>query len=216
MDDLERRGNLHLIRRLTLPASFEAGRAELESNGSTEETMTYDHYRGPSPPPRLVAYSVSGWIEDDDGNREQLETERIVSDDAGSAAREYVRPRVGQIDLRRATGSPGGPGTFTGTTTLGPVGIVVRLAEKIGNEPTDGDGDPIVWIVPPECQGQIVEVAYSRSYDAHGYKRVTDHSTGSVTYYSAEFDSAGTYPLEWEPWNGSPYLPDGVEWKPVI
>jgi hypothetical protein len=115
---------------LTLPTSFEAGRAEFKSNGSTEETMTYDHYRGPSPPPRLVAYLVSGWIEDDDGNREQLETERIVSDDAGSAAREYVRPRVGQIDLRRATGSPGGPGTFTGTTALGRVGIVVQLAEK--------------------------------------------------------------------------------------
>lgn len=50
--------------------------------------------------------------------------------------------------------------------------------------------EDIRWDVPARNQGQIVEVAYGdhRRYGSeanHGapYKRVTDHSEGSVTYY---------------------------------
>jgi hypothetical protein len=54
-----------------------------------------------------------------------------------------------------------------------------------GDAPTDGR-----WDVPPQNQGQIVEVAYHakpkqgyESCDGEPYKRVVDRSDGSVAYY---------------------------------
>ena len=52
----------------------------------------------------------------------------------------------------------------------------------------------IVWVTPARSQGQTVETSYSRgipgarlvNYDAadgDAYRRVTDHSGGTVTYY---------------------------------
>jgi hypothetical protein len=55
-------------------------------------------------------------------------------------------------------------------------------------------GGKIIWVTPRRCQGQIVEVSYSRgipagksiNYEADlgdKYKRVIDHSDGEVIYY---------------------------------
>jgi hypothetical protein len=55
-------------------------------------------------------------------------------------------------------------------------------------------GGKIIWVTPRRCQGQIVEVSYSRgipagkgiNYEADAgdpYMRVIDHSDGHVAYY---------------------------------
>ena len=47
------------------------------------------------------------------------------------------------------------------------------------------------WIVPPECQGQIVEVAYGSQCDGTYYRRTSDRSDGSVTYAVADASDCG-------------------------
>lgn len=49
----------------------------------------------------------------------------------------------------------------------------------------------VSWIVPPSCQGQIVDVAYG--WDGYGtvYRWVHDRSDGSNTYYSADAADCG-------------------------
>lgn len=78
--------------------------------------------------------------------------------------------------------------------------------------PTD-----MVWHVPPECGGQIVETAYA--LDICGvYRRTTDRSDGTVTYEIADWEacyrysSGGLQPVE--PWNDEPAIPDAA-WRPA-
>lgn len=75
--------------------------------------------------------------------------------------------------------------------------------------------DDIQWIVPPECQGQIVEVAYSKGSDRYAYMRVTDRSDNSVAYYVFDIEWLGDKaPKRWEPWKGTPDVADD-DWKPL-
>jgi hypothetical protein len=64
------------------------------------------------------------------------------------------------------------------------------------------------WIVPPECQGQTVEVAYGTSDDdGTPYRRVTDRSASppAVTYEVLDWDRLVG---EWEPQNCAPEFTD--------
>ena len=62
-------------------------------------------------------------------------------------------------------------------------------------------GYDIIWITPPENQGQIVEVSYSRDCpDGIGYERTLDRSDGSESIRPVRSPDD----CEWEPWNGTP------------
>jgi hypothetical protein len=73
----------------------------------------------------------------------------------------------------------------------------------------------MTWIVPPECQGQIVEVAYATSCDGLLWRRVTDRSDRSVTYEVASADSCGCEKecACFSPQNAEPC---GFDWEPVL
>lgn len=58
------------------------------------------------------------------------------------------------------------------------------------------------WDIPPECQGQIVEVSYGLDEDGLPWRRTVDRSSGDVAY-SLLSDQP---PELWEPWNCSPDL----------
>lgn len=68
------------------------------------------------------------------------------------------------------------------------------------------------YVVPPKCQGQIVEVAYQQVGDIL-LKRVTDRSepAGSVRYYMAYLDADEIAIVE--PWNVEPH-PD-CDWEEI-
>ena len=61
----------------------------------------------------------------------------------------------------------------------------------------------LTWIVPPECGGQIVEVAYATDSADWALRRTADRSDRSVTYERAPLEDLEG---EWEPWNGAPDL----------
>lgn len=63
------------------------------------------------------------------------------------------------------------------------------------------------WHVPPECQGQIIEVAFGMADDGIVVRRTFDRSDRSVCYATAELEG------EWDPWNGSP---SGLDWTPLV
>ena len=69
------------------------------------------------------------------------------------------------------------------------------------------------WIIPPECQGQMVEVAYGDSYDGMAWRCTTDRNDGSVAYEVAEMSDCGCDGECncWEPWNVEP---SGYDWVP--
>jgi len=68
------------------------------------------------------------------------------------------------------------------------------------------------WIVPPECQGQIVEVAYCTHYDSsqRAYRRIHDRSDGEVTYQRT--DASELDDDEWDPANVEPSI-DREDWE---
>lgn len=68
------------------------------------------------------------------------------------------------------------------------------------------EDDRIAWIVPPRCQGQIVERAYALVEEVE-WRRTTDRSDGSVSYERRE----GEYG-SWEPWNREP---SDEDWEPA-
>ena len=68
--------------------------------------------------------------------------------------------------------------------------------------------------VPPECQGQIVEVAYMCAGDVI-LMRTTDRSDGSVSYQIAEIEADDWSWYEtYEQANGSPPIADD-RWQPI-
>lgn len=74
----------------------------------------------------------------------------------------------------------------------------------------------IHWIVPPACQGQIVEVAYAAPGDGYGYRRTTDRSDRSVTHEKVDFDSLDMteeeFATAWDPANAEPTIDDS-DWS---
>jgi len=54
------------------------------------------------------------------------------------------------------------------------------------------------WIVPPSCQGQMIEHAYGQDSDGQCWERVSDRSARTVTYrdlgHVTEISGA------WDPW----------------
>ena len=62
------------------------------------------------------------------------------------------------------------------------------------------------WYIPPECRGQIVEVAYGDRFDGKGYRRITDRSDGTVKYAVTDLnDCSHTGECDcWETWNSKP------------
>jgi len=66
------------------------------------------------------------------------------------------------------------------------------------------------WIVPPRCQGQIVEVAYLATVLNGGtvVRRISDRSERTVRYERADGSD-----LALEPWNDEP---QGLDWEPCV
>jgi hypothetical protein len=62
------------------------------------------------------------------------------------------------------------------------------------------------WICPPECQGQMVIVEYTDTYDGQLWRRVTDRSDGEPLYSVAAAECRC-----WEPWNREP---TACDWQP--
>lgn len=60
--------------------------------------------------------------------------------------------------------------------------------------------DLSTFIVPPRCQGQIVEYAYATAPDTL-VLRVTDRSDRSVTYHAIDLEDVQG---DIEPWNDEP------------
>lgn len=62
------------------------------------------------------------------------------------------------------------------------------------------------WIVPPECQGQLVEVAYGGSSDGMLYRRCYDRSDRTTSYAWADAADCGCTDecRCFEPWNREP------------
>jgi len=65
--------------------------------------------------------------------------------------------------------------------------------------------------IPPECQGQIVEVSYGDGCDGTVYRRTLDHSDSTEMWERAEY--AALFPdcacvgdgcPHWSPWNTRP------------
>lgn len=70
------------------------------------------------------------------------------------------------------------------------------------------------WIVPPACQGQIVEVSYGEDHAGSAFKRVFDRSDRSTNYYVAEIDECGCA-SECDCWDPANYEPEGFSWVRV-
>ena len=66
--------------------------------------------------------------------------------------------------------------------------------------------------VPGECQGQIVEVAYSTGIDRNGrvFRRIFDRSDRSECWAYADLEDEADWE-DWEPWN---WRPTGYQWHP--
>lgn len=64
------------------------------------------------------------------------------------------------------------------------------------------------WHVPPECQGQIVEVSYACDEDGYPICRTQDRGDRSIKYQRASEVARDDY----EPWNKEP---GGYVWEPV-
>lgn len=64
------------------------------------------------------------------------------------------------------------------------------------------------WIVPPEAQGQTVEVSY-RWEEGFLFKRVHDASDQSETVYRMKSFLSDEIPEGWHPVNGHPPVPEG-------
>ena len=68
------------------------------------------------------------------------------------------------------------------------------------------------WIVPPRCQGQIVEIAYL-AHDCRLYRRSIDASDGEVCYWEADLPEAPEGEgWEFDPVNAEPY---GIDWEEI-
>jgi len=63
------------------------------------------------------------------------------------------------------------------------------------------------WIVPPECQGQMIEVAY-RSDGEFVYRRTRDRSAGTIVVERMAWGDINDHDADYEPWNCEPDLPD--------
>ena len=71
--------------------------------------------------------------------------------------------------------------------------------------------DCLRWHIPPENQGQIVEVAYA-ACDGMAFRRVTDRSytpgdERRTSYEGCMFDDLPE-DFEWGPWNEEPEVPE--------
>jgi hypothetical protein len=68
------------------------------------------------------------------------------------------------------------------------------------------------WIVPPECQGQIVEVSYASSCDGFYWRKTEDKSNRTVSYARANASDCGCFGEChcFEPWNSEPMA---FDWK---
>jgi hypothetical protein len=68
-----------------------------------------------------------------------------------------------------------------------------------------GTNAEVSWTVPPECQGQTVEVAYSTYPTAGGivFRRLTDRSDRSVEYAARRLTS-DEEEQGWAPWIREP------------
>lgn len=71
------------------------------------------------------------------------------------------------------------------------------------------------WTVPPECQGQMVEVAYA-STECGVVRRITDRSVpaGHPERESYTFCEWEDLEGEFEPWNEAPAVPPGA-WQAI-
>ena len=71
----------------------------------------------------------------------------------------------------------------------------------------------MIWHIPGEYQGQMVEVAYGDAYNGKLYRRTTDHSDRSVSYEVADATSCGCESECdcFQPWNSEPA---GFRWTP--
>lgn len=69
----------------------------------------------------------------------------------------------------------------------------------------------MIWLVPPECAGQIVEVAYGDSCDGTLWRRVTDRSDGTVSYGCADATDCGCQD-ECDCWSPQNSEPTAYEW----
>ncbi len=68
----------------------------------------------------------------------------------------------------------------------------------------------LAWQIPPECQGQTVEVSYASDCSELYWRRHYDRSNCSTSYAYCSFDDAPD--AAWEPWNGTP---SGVDWTEI-
>jgi len=71
----------------------------------------------------------------------------------------------------------------------------------------------LFFVVAPEDQGQIIEVAYAPDWEHERViRRVTDRSGPTVRY-----EAIGAEHLigEFQPWNGAPQVAPGTEWQPI-
>lgn len=62
------------------------------------------------------------------------------------------------------------------------------------------------WHIPPENQGQTIEIAYGDSFNGFFWKRMFDKSDGNTVYYVASANSCGCLAecSCFEPWNREP------------
>lgn len=62
----------------------------------------------------------------------------------------------------------------------------------------------MIWITPPECQGQIVEESYTTDRESWIYKRILDRSDREVRFCRADL---ADYADQYDPVNARPDIP---------
>lgn len=147
-------------------------------------------------------------------NRSQLHTEtvtvdydRALAEELLSASDGHVEPNDGMLDCE-----------YWGEDADGTWRIHMRAepSERDDSEPDREPADPysdLTFVVPPECQGQIVEYAYAIDSDREDIVCRTFDASDRTTSYSIS-------PLEnlvgeFEPWNHRPLLTDDGLWTTV-
>lgn len=71
----------------------------------------------------------------------------------------------------------------------------------------------IRWIVPPECQGKIIEVAYGDDRTGTLYRRCYDQSDRTTSYATADAADCGCAD-ECDCYSPQNREPTGYEWTP--
>lgn len=67
----------------------------------------------------------------------------------------------------------------------------------------------LTWHTARADQGQIVQISYSSNCDGV-YLRERDGSDQSVSYWFVNWDDYNLHNTGFEPWNGSPEIPDSL------